>query len=127
MRFISDEDDLPTILPPKRRRNGKSIVTADPKSDMDRIKHEFPHFNWLEKKYKDQENVEMVASECNGQENGAIDLHNNHSKEENSTPEVATEPETNASNQQNNETVPVDVQPAIDININRYHVHDIIQ
>lgn len=127
MCFISDEDDLPTILPPKRRRNGKSIVTADAKSDMDRINHEFPHFNWLEKKYKEQGNVDMVASECNGQENDSIDLSNGHSKEEQSAQEVTTEQETDTPHQQNNETVPLAVQTASDININRYHINHIIK
>ncbi|XP_063396256.1 uncharacterized protein LOC134680897 isoform X2 [Mytilus trossulus] len=49
-----DEDDLPKILPPKRRRQEKGNLMVDSKSDMDRIKQEFPQFNWLEKKYKDQ-------------------------------------------------------------------------
>ncbi|XP_033748830.1 formin-J-like [Pecten maximus] len=56
---VIDEDELPTILPPKRRRVNskgtlKSKITV---SDMDRLVQEFPRHNWLENKYKKEEDV----------------------------------------------------------------------
>ncbi|XP_052073957.1 uncharacterized protein LOC127711835 isoform X2 [Mytilus californianus] len=75
-----DEDDLPKILPPKRRRQEKGHLIVDSKSDMDRIKQEFPQFNWLEKKYRDQNkddkkdsdgldisNIEKTLDICNSE------------------------------------------------------------
>ncbi|CAC5417975.1 unnamed protein product [Mytilus coruscus] len=58
-----DEDDLPKILPPKRRRQEKGHLMVDSKSDMDRIKQEFPQFNWLEKKYRDQNSDDKKNSD----------------------------------------------------------------
>ncbi|XP_069134954.1 serine-rich adhesin for platelets-like isoform X1 [Argopecten irradians] len=57
----NDDDDLPTILPPKRRRvnlkqeNLKMKTTVD---DVDRLVQEFPRHNWLENKYKKEEIVD---------------------------------------------------------------------
>ncbi|VDI43488.1 Hypothetical predicted protein [Mytilus galloprovincialis] len=66
-----DEDDLPKILPPKRRRQEKGNLMVDSKSDMDRIKQEFPQFNWLEKKYKDQNTTNDDKKDSN-----VIDISN---------------------------------------------------
>lgn len=44
---------------------------VDSKSDMDRIKQEFPQFNWLEKKYKDQNTTNDDKKDSN-----VIDISN---------------------------------------------------
>ncbi|XP_022340606.2 uncharacterized protein LOC111135135 isoform X8 [Crassostrea virginica] len=55
-----DEDDLPKILPPKRRRHAKSDSAMKTKpelasNDMERLIQEFPRHNWLENKYKSED------------------------------------------------------------------------
>lgn len=67
---ILDEDDLPKILPPKRRRNVKCGAAMKNKpflasNDMERLIQEFPRHNWLENKYKTEETARDPSQDTN--------------------------------------------------------------
>ncbi|KAL3857547.1 hypothetical protein ACJMK2_012201 [Sinanodonta woodiana] len=49
-----DSDDLPTILPPKRRRRPQHTTSHQSSDKMDRIMAEFPKHNWLITKYQSE-------------------------------------------------------------------------
>ncbi|KAK3592653.1 hypothetical protein CHS0354_034731 [Potamilus streckersoni] len=49
-----DSDDLPTILPPKRRRRPQHAPSPQSSDKIDRIMAEFPKHNWLITKYQSE-------------------------------------------------------------------------
>ena len=64
----ADEDELPKILPPKRRRMIKEKVnTSAPTIGMERLMQEFPKHNWLETKYLTDETLAAQAESMSGQ------------------------------------------------------------
>ena len=64
----ADEDELPKILPPKRRRMIKEKVnTSAPTIGMERLMQEFPKHNWLETKYLTDETLSAQAQSMSGQ------------------------------------------------------------
>jgi hypothetical protein len=68
MFYFIDEDDLPKILPPKRRRNAKNntamkMTSAVVSNDMERLMQEFPRHNWLENKYKSEDSTRARPDE----------------------------------------------------------------
>ncbi|KAK3085029.1 hypothetical protein FSP39_023095 [Pinctada imbricata] len=71
--YIVDEDELPKLLPPKRRRLIKDQGQSLPvQNGMERLIQEFPRHNWLENKYMQEDNKEgNVSIESNPAVSGA--------------------------------------------------------
>ncbi|XP_060067383.1 uncharacterized protein LOC132547616 [Ylistrum balloti] len=95
-----DEDELPTILPPKRRRvNIQGTLKSKPVvADMDRLVQEFPRHNWLENKYKKEEEKDVsdkketspTSEPCNTSKQCPDDVTKTNMAEDTTEMEVST-------------------------------------